>query len=462
MRLKFLYDFRPRQKCGAAAVGFGVGTAVSGLFGSLVASETSDRNQRINIKENEKQRQFSHDEAELAREWSATEWQRQYDQQREEWYRQLQAQQQAQWDMYQKQAEYNSPKEQVKRLNAAGLNASAVMNGTASSGLISAATANQPANVSPSVPTGGQIAAPAASAPSPLNVGIAESPLSRFSLGELGSFLASVADANQKNMLTPAMRDEIEQNIQLLAEKTFNQELLNDYQKMENAITHMTLPAKVNTAFYKMTRELIGISLDAKLGNKYDSESALNSVTSFLREAETKLTDKQFELVALQVDNFLPTLKAQFSLWKSQEANNYGQASLANANADTVNAMREFVVQNADEVARLNQYMRIQTGVETHALLKNQQKFFDSFVAELERRQIIAEGEKIRYDKLSLDGKWYWLQKMIGFLGAAKDAVNPMGSSTAPIGGVLEEGRMMQQNAPILYNPRPVIRGFAP
>lgn len=461
MRFKFLYDFRPRQKCGAA-VGIGVGTAVSGLFGSLVASETSDRNQRINIKENEKQRQFSHDEAELAREWSATEWQRQYDQQREEWYRQLQAQQQAQWDMYQKQAEYNSPKEQVKRLNAAGLNASAVMNGTASSGLISAATANQPANVSPSVPTGGQVSAPAASAPSPLNVGIAESPLSRFSLGELGSFLASVADANQKNMLTPTMRDEIEQNIQLLAQKTFNQELLNDYQKMQNAITQMTLPATVNSAFYRMTRELIGISLDAKLGKKYDSESALNSVTSFLREAEKKLTDKQFEYVALQVDNFLPTLKAQFSLWKSQEANNYGQASLANANAETVNAMREFVVQNAEEVARLNKYLRMEEGVNAYALLKNQDKFVESFVSSLERNKIISKEEKIRFEKLELEGQWYWLKMMIGYLGAAKDAVNPMGQSSAPIGGILEEGRMMQQNAPILYTPRPVVRGFAP
>ena len=106
----------------------------------------------------------------------------------------LNAQSEQQWLNFMRQANYNSPVEQSKRLAQAGLNPSALLGGQGSSGLVSAATGNINAAPSPSVPSGGSVSG-AASAPPMIPM---KNPLDG-SLNAIGSFVRDIAEADKNN-----------------------------------------------------------------------------------------------------------------------------------------------------------------------------------------------------------------------------------------------------------------------
>lgn len=154
-------------------------------FGSMISSiSVADANRSAQKSENSRNRQFAHDEAELAREYQSREWTRQYELQRDEWYKQLAASSDSAYNNFVRQAEYNSPVNQMSRLRQAGLNPSAML-GNQGSGLVSAATGNL-STISPSVPSGGSVAAPVAS---PSGQGAIPPMSNPIPIDALGSFI---------------------------------------------------------------------------------------------------------------------------------------------------------------------------------------------------------------------------------------------------------------------------------
>ena len=158
--LRSFDSYKPSFCCGAEA-GV-VALAASGFTNLLGTIATNDTNKSIN----EDTLRFSSREAQKQRDFQKDEWTRQFQLQRDEWYNQLNAQSEQQWQNFLREAQYNSPENQVTRLSQAGLNPSAVLGQNGSSGLVAAATGNVHSASSPSVPSGGSVTGASAQTPS--------------------------------------------------------------------------------------------------------------------------------------------------------------------------------------------------------------------------------------------------------------------------------------------------------
>ena len=362
--------FVPNKCCGIEA---GVGAAmvtggagiVSGLMTNQSNADLNSQNLRFSAQEAEKQRQFQKDE-----------WTRQFQLQRDEWYKQLNAQSEQQWLNFMRQANYNSPVEQSKRLAQAGLNPSALLGGQGSSGLVSAATGNINAAPSPSVPSGGSVSGAAASVPSMIPM---KNPLDG-SLSSIGSFIRDIAEAN-KNDKT------VQPFVELLGQQVIGQKLQNDWQTFENDILSKTKDVKVRQAFRNLKLTGVEIALKQALTGEADSSAALKSAETALAIAKEKCSQQEYEQLAFAVTHLMETWTTQQELFKSQTKSNYASASASYASAaytgaltESENAFREF---RKDNIKLLNTYQGF-----LNDITKNDKHISDATLSDREKAML--------------------------------------------------------------------------
>lgn len=315
----------------------GVETALIGLgsasLGLMSTQMSNDANRQIN----KKSMDFSAAEAEKQRQWQSDEWSRQYAIQRDEWYNQLNAYQQAQWQQYLKQAEYNSPVNQVARLKQAGLNPSAVLGGSGSSGLVSAATGNMSSVGSPSVPTGGTVSGASASMPSQI-------PMQGYQTGilqSMGSVLKDLASASKDNMLTSPM-------VAYIGSQLVGQNLKNEWQQFENEVMSQVKDTRVKQAFQDLQNSFADYALKSAMSENYSADTLLKDAERALKIAQKYCTDEQFKEISFRVAHQFETWQLDQQLKQSQKVNNYASANYSNALATTEDKLRDFKVTHAE------------------------------------------------------------------------------------------------------------------
>lgn len=344
MKWKKLFDSHiPQYKCGASVVADTVLGGVGLLTNTISGASTNAYNSHnqwemayFNAQEAQKNRDFQAEEAEKQRQYGTEEWQRQFDAQRKEWYNQLKAQYGAQWEQFMQQAEYNSPANQAQRLRQAGVNPAALLSGTNSGGLVSAASAVPMA--SPSVPSGGSIPSnglPTGSvAQGSINVG-ANNPLS-----QVGSFIRDLSEAYKNNhMLEPLVAESRARAIKFIAEKDAQNLLAAGYE-LDNYVKSKTKDAKVKKAFEDLNNVIADTMCKAAMGESYDSQVVLNAAKTALAWAQSDKTmseDKQLQF-------WISKLPEQFEVWKntqkSEQEKNRADSAVAYSLRDLNNSKK--------------------------------------------------------------------------------------------------------------------------
>ena len=377
----------------------------AGPFGTLFTNYE-------NRKENERNRDFNASEAEKSRQFQRDEWTRQFDLQRDEWYNQLSAQQEAQYTQFLREAEYNNPQNQVKRMAQAGLNPSAILGGQGSSGLVSAATGNVHSAPAPSVPSGGTVSSPQASAASPLPM---QNPMS--GLQNVGSFLKDMASATKDNRLIDPM-------VTLLSRQIYSQELQNTMQETQNYIASVTKNAKVLKAYGEMQNEFMDLTLKKTIDENYQSDTFLKKAEAFLKEAQKKLTDEQYKILVFQVNHQLETWNADMNVKRAQ-ANNFNTGAKQNvAQAEYFGALKatedELRSYRSKHAQLINQYQRYVNSIQW-----NEVQFSDStldaktkhaltqLVESAKREGLLTAEQEAATDIAIKNNNWWYLHNVV-------------------------------------------------
>lgn len=334
MKYKFdlINPYSPRSKCGAEAlIGAGLGLG-SSIFNGISTSSTNASNRKWTSVENEKNRQFNSRESQKQRDWAHDEWLSQFNKQSQEWYNQQATLQEQQWQNFLRQADYNSPRNQVSRMADAGFNPSAAFS-QGSSGLVSAATGNIANVPSPSVPTGGTVSGNAASASpvSPLNA-----PAPQVDLGSLGSFLANAGKAyNENKKLRPEI-DSMLANIQNVIADTANKELLNIAQTMENDILEQTKNAKVQKSWQDLKLAFVETNLKMAQGELVQAQTLHEYVNKYLDECKANLTVEQYMQACIYTANMQKILDSEINLNNQKASESGANALVSKYNAGIV------------------------------------------------------------------------------------------------------------------------------
>ena len=399
--------FVPQKCCGIeAGVGAALVTGGAGIFSSLM---TNDANADIN----EENLRFSAQQADIQRRFQKDEWTRQFQLQRDEWYKQLNAQSEQQWLNFMRQANYNSPVEQSKRLVQAGLNPSALLGGQGSSGLVSAATGNINAAPSPVVPSGGSVTGASANAPSMIPM---KNPLDG-SLSSIGAFIRDIAEAN-KNDKT------VQPFVELLGQQVIGQKLQNEWQSFENYILSKTKDVQVRQAFRNLKLTGVEIGLKQALTGEADSSRLLKDAEKALTLAKEKCTDKEYEQLTFAVTHLLETWTTQQELFKSQTLFNKASASASYASALYTGALtkseNEFRAFRKDNLKLVNDYQSFLNDItendkiiSDNTLSERQKATLTEFKEKAIQYGLVTQEMKKRLDIATKENDWWLVNNLL-------------------------------------------------
>lgn len=380
-------------------------TAGTGLLGSILQNAA-------NASENQKNRDFNSSEADKQRNFQRDEWTRQFELQRDEWYNQLYEQQNAAYRQFLREAEYNSPKNQVARLAQAGLNPSAVLGGQGSSGLVSAATGNVHSAPSPSVPSGGSVSGASASAPSAIPM---QNPLG--GLESIGSFLRDAAQATKdKTLLEPMVR--------MMTSQIYGQDLQNSLLETENFIKRANMPASIGKAYAEYQNELMDVTLKQSIDENYKADTLVKKAEELLKQAQKKCSDEEFKVLQFQVTHQLETWQADMDVKRSEKTKNVASANQSNSQAlynkaitTTEDQMREFKVSNEESLAAIN--------FENAKVAKNEREINDlvkdakyqatltEFVEKAKQAGILSDQMQNQLDLAVKEKNWWLVNHLI-------------------------------------------------
>lgn len=380
-------------------------TAGTGLLGSLLQNAA-------NRSENQKNRDFNSTEAEKQRQFQKDEWSRQFDLQRDEWYNQLYAQQNAQYQQFLREAEYNSPANQAKRLSEAGLNPSALLGGQGSSGLVSAATGNVHSAPAPSVPSGGPVSGASASAPSPIPM---QNPLG--GLESVGSFLRDVAQATKdKTLLEPMVR--------MMTSQIYGQDLQNSLLETEIFIKQANLPSTIGKAYAEFQNELMDVTLKQSIDENYKADTLVKKAESFLKEAQKKCSDEELKILQFQVNYQLETWQADMAVKRSERQKNVASANQSNSQAlynkaitKTEDEIRQFKVDNEHAISEISGWnvhvARNEAKISDLVQDKKYQATLTEFVEKAKQAGLLTDQMQNQLDIAVKEKNWWLVNHLI-------------------------------------------------
>lgn len=383
--------------CRGASVALAGAAAAAGLAGTSMMNEE-------NMDINENNQNFSSAEAQKQREWQRDEWTRQYQMQRDEWYKQLEASSNEYWKNFQREAEYNSPKNQVSRLASAGLNPAAVLGGQGSSGLIAASTGNVHAAPTPSVPTGGAVSGASAAAPQQIAM---QNP---FNLSSVGSFLRDLATANKD---TATVRPYVE----YLGAQLIGQNLQNEWQSFQNDILSEIKDVKVKSAFEELQSVVLDNVLKVSMNENVSQDTVLKATESALNIAKEKLTSEEYSKLAFYVSRLSQTYQLEMNVLRSQAASNYGSASYNNALAATENKIRQFKVDNEHALSEISAWnVHVAHNDAKISDLVQDEKYqatLTEFVEKAKQAGILTEQMQTELDIALKQKKWWLVNQLV-------------------------------------------------
>lgn len=260
----------------------------------------------------------------------------------------LKYQQDAQFNTWRQQFamqnQWNSPLNQVRLLNQAGINPNSVFAGQ---GQVASNQTPQPSSsVAPPVinPT------PYANSASP--IGLPQG-LSGRGIAELGSFVRDLAEARKAGAETSRLEQTLNEYIE-------NLRLDNEAKRMTNDVYRSTKNLKIAQAFADFAHTWSEVSVNNAETALKQKQAFTEAAKKFMYEQQGKLNEKQKEQLQKVIDNYEDDLHKKWSVYDSEvrrndadATNSRAQAEKAKQEAITESEGREYKITDMENRAKL-------------------------------------------------------------------------------------------------------------
>lgn len=444
--------FIPQHKRGVGAlVGAIVGSSIISTGGAMM---TNDAQIDYASDENETNRKFNAEEAEKQRQWQSEEWQRQFDQQNEQWFTQTDYANQQAFNYWMKQQNYNTPSEQVRRLNQAGLNPAVLGAGSSTYGStgMSAAPVNVP---NPSVPS-----AAAASAPTPLQPNL-RNPF-EGAANAIQSF-ASMYQAIQQGQYTGSQNKlligQLDSLIAGAAADTKAKALYAESLELANEFSKLSMNDRLTQEFNKgvLLRAQTLLS-EGQTQTEFYKQYQLH-MQGLEHMAETKLKGAKREAVLFE----LKFQQASFDdrLRSIQADNNLKNAEAFKARAEglTENELRPIrrkIMESQELLADLQA-----KGVAWDNLLKDKtfSAHVTNIVEEAKRSKLLTEQEAYKVGMAIREYRWQPVSQALNWISQGVSAYRDAGIGTSAFRGIISGEKptgdvpyLMDENTGVVFS----------
>lgn len=327
------------------------------------------------------------------------------------------------------QNKYNSPSALSSRLLSAGINPSAVFGGSGSSSTNSMGASSLPSGVPQISPT------PSTTHASPIGL-----PSGAWSPAQTMSDIASIARdfaaAKKAGVETDQLDKLFDYEVAERTARVFGQRLLNDAQSIANYVNDKIKDTKVRYAtqeLLKLVADTENVEQDTSL--KYE-QVFTERTEQLLKIAQKHLSEEEYELLKLKVDNFQEEFNTKMQNIRSDTSKNSSITKLNNALTETENRLREGRVKSQDLA---NEYQTIGNDLMYNDLWVSNRTLdakIDGMIHQWRREGIITAQEEEKLYQYKVASKWAERQQFIQYVGATAQAVgNVLGGAGSALSG---------------------------
>lgn len=387
---------------------FGIGTAISGLFGAGASIANNERQMAEQRKSQERQNDWQSSENEKDRLWQEQQWLEQFNKTNEENDRRF-GQENQEWERrFNLENEYNDPSAVMARLKAAGVNPSAALGQLSGSGGLAAAGGSS----SPGMPTTPSPALAGPHAVTPMGL---SNPNSILNIGGLVSGFADMLNA--KSNAKKVGLEETYQNATLdaVVEKLKKDA---DYQDKAAALADFDLQLKqlVGDAEIRsrITKNLADAALADQKGETEKTQQALNRALEIL-------TDTKNDSIIKALPLLLTNLGRIGEVYKSEAYRNYAAGSRDNAETQTINETRQYDVAFAKFSSELEQYRRDIASADNYVAQNTKHDRVESMTQSLEQSGILTKTMAVQLQQAIFRKDWQAVDKFVEYMKAGAD-----------------------------------------
>lgn len=339
--------------------------------------------------------------------------------QRDEWTRQFNLSNQRQDELISSQREYESPAAYMQRLRKAGLNPSALLQSGGS--LLGQ-------QVSPSVNMPSGVTSPHFT---PADIGFGQH------FEAFGNFVKAMADAKKSGLDSELLRQTFDDNIRLLREKVFSQQLENYNKELDNYVNNEIKDVKVKRAF-KDYDYLCTLEQNARfLGENVQADTSLKAAKELLTIAEKNLSEQQYQELSIIVRNKQRLLDSEItrnyasaSASQASAAAFYAAAGMYQSQTEYNYALAQTENQMRDGKITLQQLqsesMRIANTIGSsnmRTFVATEQDRLKALVSEYERQGFITETARANMQQAITNANWSEVEKYLGAMSQALHTV---------------------------------------
>lgn len=265
----------------------------------------------FNAAEAQKSRDFSHDESQLAREWQTAERLSQQQFQSEQWEKQ-----------FEMQNEYNTPANQSRLLQHAGINPSVYFGGHGMVTTNSTGSVSSPSAPSASLPSAAQ-AHGSAGYPSQIPAFISS----------VGNFVKDLAGAGLQGAETYQLGRMLNERFRGLVLDNSQKSLVNKGIALNNDFFDKIKDVRVKKAWQEYTNLTADYYLKLSQGDKNVSDVALSESQKRLNDSLNSLKGYEATMLKMRLAQYNQELYAMRQSLLGQAAAGYGSAAYSNAQA---------------------------------------------------------------------------------------------------------------------------------
>lgn len=299
-------------------------------------------------------------------------------------------------DMFNLEASYNSPLSQMQRLKDAGLNPAVAFgqNLTTTSGNSNAST---PAAVGVPTPQAPRVSP----VPSPV-AGVFDQ-ISQNVLN-VSQALAAASQAKKTSAETKRIYTLLDQELKNMQTAGQNEQIRGNILKIQEDLEQLNYEVKSQTQFKQEYATIEKLAAETALaiaqGKTEEAETRFKGFQALTQEKEYKILLAKAPLILQELEESIKLLKAKQQTEKANQAQAYGNAALSEANAKTVNELREHVVSEKEYDAKIREkeYTVFANTVGNKILQSDQ-------ITEYQRNNI--EYLKTQMEKCRKENDWY-------------------------------------------------------
>lgn len=257
-------------------------------------------------------------------------------------------------DMFNLEASYNSPMNQMARLSAAGLNPAVAFgqNLTTSAGNTNAST---PAAVGVPTPQAPRVS------PVPSPVAGAFDQISQNVLN-VSQALAAASNAKKTSAETKRIYTLLDQELSNMQTVGQNEQIKGNILKIQEDLEQLNYEVKSQTQFKQEYATIEKLAAETALaiaqGKTEEAESRYKNFQALTQEKEYRILLSKAPLILQEMEEGIKLLKEKQKTEKANQASAYGSAAVSQANAATINALRDSQkrISEADAKTREKEY----------------------------------------------------------------------------------------------------------